>query len=135
MSPMPKKKHLEADVKESVKKLLTDHGWFWFMPPASAYAKVGISDFLAVKHGMFMALETKRGVKAPKPTANQIAFLQSIKANNHLAFVVNEPRLFDLANFLYSLNKAQAAAMRKEQVAEEDGAAMIDAIREMQKEL
>lgn len=131
----PKKQNLEADVKVHVKKLLDDHGWFWWMPPSNAYMKVGVSDFHAVKHGMFLAIETKRGDKKPTPTANQIAFLQSIKANNHFAFVVNRPRLNHLQTFLSSLNAAQYAAMNKQQVAKEDGAAMLDAIREMQQEI
>lgn len=135
MSPMPKKRHLEGDVKADVKKLLDDHGWFWFMPPASQYSKVGIADILCVKHGMFMSIETKRGKGKPEPTANQIGFLQSIKSHNHFAFVVNEARVPVLEAFLTGLNRAQAAAQRKEEVADTDGATMIDAIREMQQEI
>ena len=136
MSQMPKKRHLEGDVKANVKKLLDDHGWFWFMPPASQYSKVGIADILCVKQpGMFMAIETKRGVKKPEPTANQIAFLQSIQASNNFAFVVNEARVPVLEAFLSALNRAQAAAQRKEKAADTDGAIMIDAIREMQQEI
>ena len=135
MSPMPKKRHLEGDVKADVKKLLDDHGWFWFMPPASQFSKVGIADILCVKHGMFLAIETKRGKNKPEPTANQIAFLQSIRSHNHFAFIVNEARVPVLEAFLNRLNRAQAAAMREEKVADEDGAMMIDAIRVMQQEI
>lgn len=135
MSPMPKKRHLEGDVKADVKKLLDDHGWFWFSPPANQYGKSGISDRLAVKHGMFMAIETKRGKNKPKPTANQIAFLQSVKSHNHFAFVVNEARVPVFEGFLTALNRAQAAAQRKEKVADADGATMLNAVREMQQEI
>ena len=135
MSPMPKKRHLEGDVKADVKKLLDDHGWFWFMPPASQYSKVGIADILCVKHGMFLAIETKRGVKKPEPTANQTAFLQQIKGHNHFAFVVNEARVPVLEAFLNGLNRAQASTMRKEKVEDWVGATMVDAIREMQQEI
>lgn len=135
MSPMPKKKHLERDVKEDVNKLLDAHGWFWFSPPANAFGRTGISDKLAVRDGMFMALEVKRGAKPPKPTANQIAFLQTIKHHNHFAFVVNEPRLADLAAFLGALDRSIAATQKKQPVAPEDGAMMLNAIREMQMEL
>lgn len=136
MSPMPKKRHLEGDVKADVKKLLDDHGWFWFMPPASQYSKVGIADILCVKQpGMFMAVETKRGKTKPEPTANQIAFLQSIHATDHFAFVVNEARVPVLEAFLIGLDKAQDAVRRAEKVTAEDGATMINAIREMQQEI
>lgn len=135
MSPMPKKAPLEADTKVKIRTLLEDHGWFWWNVPMNQYAKSGISDIHAVKHGMFMVIEGKRGKGKPEPTANQIGFLQSIKSHNHFAFVVNEARVPVLEAFLGGLNRAQAAAQRSEKVADADGATMIDAIREMQQEI
>ena len=137
MSPMPKKRaerKLEGDVKDDVKEVFDRHGWFWWMPPSNAYSKVGISDFHAVKNHCFMVVETKRGDKPPKPTANQIAFLQDVKQAGHFAFVVNQPRVAVLDGFLAAFERAAAAAQKKQTPATEDGAYMIDAIREMQQE-
>ena len=41
MSPCPKKKHLEGDIKADVKKVLDEFGWFWWMPPANSFGKSG----------------------------------------------------------------------------------------------
>jgi hypothetical protein len=135
MSPMPKKKNLEADVKDDVKKVLDKHGWWYWMPPSNAYGKSGISDFHAVKNRLFMAIETKRGAKKPEPTANQIAFLQKMVEHGHFAFVVNETRVKHLDAFLTSFEIATQAQQKKEPVPEEHGAQMINCIREMQQEI
>ena len=112
MSSMPKKTADESDVKDDVKKVLNAHGWFWWMPPANMYGKSGASDFHAVKDGLFMSIETKRGMKKPEPTANQIAFLQAIRNARHFAFVVNATRVKHLDAFLGSLCRSIAAAQR-----------------------
>ena len=135
MSPMPKKKHLESDTKKAIKALLDEHGWFWWSPPAGAFGVSGIADLQAVKAGMFVALEVKRGTAAPKPTALQIGFLNSIRAADHFAFVVNDARVTHLKAFLEALDRSITAAQRKEQPAPEDGAMMLNAIHEMQGEL
>ena len=57
----------EKDVKAEVKKLLNAHDWFWWMPPANGFGKAGISDFNALKKGVFLAVETKFGSKKPTP--------------------------------------------------------------------
>ncbi len=100
MSPMPKKRHLERDVKFEIKKLLDDHGWFWF-----------------------------------SPTANQIAFLNSVRSHKHFGFVVNEARVDYLKAFLGAFDRAIAAATKRMKVTDEDGAMMLNSIREMQLEL
>jgi hypothetical protein len=80
----------ERDVKAEVKKIFDRHKWFWFCPPANAYGKSGISDFLAIRDGIFMAVETKFD---DQPTALQQGFLSSIAAETGFAFVVDEKRL------------------------------------------
>lgn len=134
MSKMPSKKD-ETDTKAEVKKLLDKHGWFWWSPPAQAYGKSGISDIHAAKTGIFMAIETKRGTKKPDPTVNQIAFLNSMRAADHFAFVVNDTRLPHLKAFLEALDRSTAAAVKEKVVAPEDGAMMLNCIAEMTKEL
>jgi hypothetical protein len=133
MSPMPKKKNLEADVKKDVKAVLDKHGWYWWMPPSNMYSKVGISDFHAIKNRLFMAVETKRG--ASKPTPNQIAFLQQMRDGGHFAFVVNESRVKHLDAFLESFEIATQAQQKKEKVPDEHGAQMLNCLREMQQEI
>ena len=66
----PTNPRIEKDVKTRIKKLLDDHDWFWFMPPANGFGRTGISDIIAVKRGVFLAIEAKFG-KNP-PTAMQI---------------------------------------------------------------
>lgn len=88
----------EKDVKREVKKLLDAHLWFWWMPPANGYGKAGISDFNAVKQGVFMVVETKFG--SNKPTALQIGFCNSVAAEKGIALVVNEKNLNQLASWL-----------------------------------
>jgi hypothetical protein len=68
----------EKGVKENVKRLLDAFDWFWWMPPANGYGKVGVSDFHAIKDGVFLAIETKFG--SNKPTHHQRAFLETINA-------------------------------------------------------
>ena len=135
MSPMPKKKNLEADVKKMVQDVFDKHGWWWYMPASTMYGKVGISDFHALKNRLFMAVETKRGTKPPEPTANQIAFLQKVRDMGHFAFVVNESRVKHLDAFLESFEIATQAAQKKEKVPDEHGAQMLNCLREMQQEI
>jgi hypothetical protein len=135
---MPKKRaqrELEADVKKSVQEVLDDFGWFWWMPPSNTYGKVGISDIHAVKDHIFMVIETKRGKADPKPTPNQIAFLQQIRGQGHFAFVVNEPRILVLRQFLAAFSEAQKAVQAKQMPVAATGATMLDAIRIMQQEI
>jgi hypothetical protein len=134
---MPKKRkdRLEsAGVDVEVIKLFEAYGWFWWRPKASMFGKSGISDFHAAKDGMFMVVEDKNTNGNPKPTANQIAFLQAVRAAKHFAFVVDRSRLVAFETFLRSMNQAQAAAMREETIDPVDGASMLDAIRLMQQE-
>jgi hypothetical protein len=89
---------IERDVKRKVRSLLDAAGWFNWMPPSNAYGKSGIADINAVKDGMFLAIETKVG--SNRPTPQQRAFLQAVRAHGGLAFVVNEKRLDHLAAWL-----------------------------------
>lgn len=117
----------EKDVKREVKKLLDAHEWFWFMPPANGYGKAGISDFLAIRAGVFLALETKFG--GNKPTALQIGFLNSVQAEKGFAFVVSEKNLDWLKAFLIHFDNAAEAVASQQQVDEADGGEMLNAIK------
>lgn len=123
----------EADVKKAVKKLLDKHKWFWWMPPANGFGRTGISDFNAIRGGVFLAVETKFGNN--KPTAMQLGFLNSVAAEDCFAFVVNENRVDSLQAWLEAFDRATEAMGKGEKPAPEDGATMLDAIREMTLEL
>lgn len=120
----------EKDVKKQVKAIFDRHGWFWWMIPANGYGKSGTSDFHAVKAGTFIALETKFG--SNKPTPLQIGFLNSIRAEDGFAFVVNEKNLDWLDAFLESFAIAVACEAKKETLDPEHGARMINALAELQ---
>ena len=99
------------------------------MPPANGYGKAGISDIHAIKAGVFLAIETKFGDRQPTPM--QVAFLNSIRSQDAFGFVVNEKTLGWLAVWLEAFDRATIAQSKSEEVADADGAAMIDAIRMM----
>ena len=121
----------EKDVKAKTKALLKKHDWFWFMPPANAYGKSGISDIIAIRSGTFMAIETKFG--SNKPTPLQVAFLNSIRAEEGFAFVVNDKNLDWFAAFLESFDASVVAASKGEKPSPEDGARMLNALPELMK--
>lgn len=116
----------EKAVKAKVKKLLDKHDWFWWMPPANGYGKGGISDFHALRNGVFLAIETKSGTN--KPSALQKQFCESIMAGKGFAFVVNEQNIEWLDRWLGCFENATIAASRGQEVTHEDGADMLNAI-------
>lgn len=119
----------EADVKKQVKKLLNQHHWFWWMPPANGFGRTGIADFNALRGGVFLAIETKFG--SNKPTPMQVGFIDSVKSEDGMAFVVNEDTIEHFAAWLAAFDKAVQAQSEKREVDPLDGAAMIDAMRAM----
>lgn len=123
----------ESDVKKQVKNLLDRYEWFWWMPPSNAFGKSGISDFNALHSGVFIAIETKFGKNTP--TTMQRGFLHSIQAESGFGFIVNETRIGALETWLAAFACATAATSRGEQPTPEDGAAMLNALIELTKEL
>ncbi len=116
-------------VKAPVKKLLTEHGWFWWMPPANQYGASGVADIHAVKQGMFMVVETKYNRNDPTPL--QMGFLTSVRAERHFAFVVRETTVDAFKRFLHYLDLSLEVAARDEVPGPEIGGPMLDAINEM----
>ena len=142
MSPMPKRTKPEGrNVKAPVRKLLDGHGWFWWFPPANAYGQSTV-DIMAFRTGVLIAIETKWHNR--ELTANQRAFLNSVRAENGFGFVVREGEpgsKYDvhgvawLKDFLHAFDNARDAAMRKVQVDPGDGASMLNAIKALTEEL
>ena len=122
----------ESDVKRDVKKLLNTHRWFWWMPSNNGYGVSGVSDFCALRGGVFLAIETKFDKR--KPTAMQKGFLQSVEAEHGFAFVVNEHRLEALRLWLEAFDRSVAATSKNERPTDEDGALMLDCIGAMTRE-
>lgn len=122
----------EKGVKREVKKLLDAHDWFWFMPPANGYGKAGIADFIALKNGVFLAIETKFGYN--KPTPAQKAFIESVYSQHGLGFGVNEKNIEWLEKWLAAFDRSVAAVQGsaggdpRQAVDEADGALMLNAV-------
>ena len=93
--------HNEDGVKRAVKKLLAQYGWFFWMPPANAFGRSGISDFHALRKGKFLAIETKYGYNKPTPLQQQ--FLKDVMRNDGYTLVVYEDTLDELEDFLRSM--------------------------------
>lgn len=123
----------EAHVKDDVKAILDKHGWFWFMPPSNAYGKSGISDFIALRNEVFMAIETKFGTN--KPTAMQVGFLNSVRAESGFAFVVSDRNIAWFVAFMESFDISVQCAAQREKVPEEHGSRMMNAIYELSNKL
>ncbi len=85
----------EAAVKKQVKKLLTEAGFFYWMPSANGFGMQGVADILAVKHGRILAIETK--FAKGKPTILQQRFLENIRSHGGVALVINETNIDELA--------------------------------------
>ena len=96
----------EADVKKHVKHLLKDYNYYWWMPGANGYGSQGVADFLALKGGLLIAIETKFG--SGKTTALQEKFLLDVARNGGLAMVVRETNLDVLSAGLAALNARMA---------------------------
>lgn len=122
-----KKYSSERDVKRAVKQLLDHYGWYWWMPAANGFGRAGISDFNAVKDGVFVAIETK--FKKTKPTPLQVGYLTSIQSNDCFAFVVNDTNIEWLEIWLRSFAKAVDAYSSASKETPEDGALLLDSIR------
>lgn len=125
----PKVYNRENDVKKAIRNLLDHYGWFHFAVPANGYSLGGVSDRLAVKAGVFLAIEAKFG--SNKPSTLQKAFLESVMAEGGFGFVVNEKNIDQLARWLDAFDRSTTAVSKNEKVADEDGAAMLDAVREL----
>jgi len=100
----------EKDVKAEIKRIFDRHGWFWWMPPANGFGKIGISDFNAVRRGpLFMAVEAKFGKN--KPTIQQKAFLQSVLECSGFGFVVDETTISVFELFMQLFDEAASKVM------------------------
>lgn len=116
----------EKAVKRKIKLLLDKHGWFWWMTPANGFGTSGVSDFCAIKDGVFLVIEAKSGTN--RPTALQKRFAEAILASKGYAFAVNEQNINSLDTFLTSFDDAVTAVSTQGEVPHAAGAAALDAM-------
>lgn len=130
---MTRRNPTEKDVKHKGKALLEKFGWFYWMPPANQFGASGISDLHAVHNNVFMVVEFKHGGNTP--TELQKAFLTTIAAAGHFAFVVDEKSMVIFEAFLRAFDRSMrrvAAAGGDISAADEtDGAIMVNAMRDL----
>ena len=117
----------EKDVKREVKKLLKKHQWFHWMPANNGYGVSGTADILALRAGVFLAVETK--FKYNKPSVMQARFLETVLAESGFGFVVNERTLEAFQAWLEAFDRACIAASKQEPVVDDDGVIMLNAIQ------
>ena len=90
----------EGKVKEACKRLLKNHGIWYYMPVQNGMGVVGIPDIIACWKGQFLAIETKAPGKSTHVTPNQQNTINAINANGGWALVVDSPE--KLQTFLVS---------------------------------
>lgn len=78
----------EKKVKDKVKKILKDHGAYFFNPVTGGYGSSGVPDIVCCYKGRFIGIETKAG--KGKPTALQEKNLMEIAEKGGVAILVNE---------------------------------------------
>ncbi len=120
------KVHDEKGVKKIIKLILNHFGWFTWMPAANGFGAQGVSDHLALKSGVFLAVEAKFGTNKPKPM--QKAWAGHVLTNNGYAFCVSERNIDHLAWFLDSFEHSVAAQIAGRPIPDEHGARMVNAI-------
>jgi len=119
----------ERDVKREIKKVLDKYGWFWFSPPANTFGVTGISDILALRAGVFLAVEAK--YNGNTPTGPQKGFLETVSAESGFGFVVDEKTLPLFARWAELFDKSAKSVETGGSVSDEDGAEMLDCIAAM----
>ena len=88
----------EKKVKDAVKKILNEHGAYYFSPVTGGYGSSGVPDIVACVHGVFFGIETKAG--KGKPTALQEKNLMNIMNTGGVAILINENGLEEFKAFM-----------------------------------
>jgi VRR-NUC domain len=80
----------EGKVKDACKRLLKQHGIWYYMPVQNGMGVVGIPDIIACWKGQFLAIETKAPGKLSNVTPNQQNTINEINRNGGWAIVVDD---------------------------------------------
>jgi Holliday junction resolvase len=90
----------ERKVKDKVKKILDQHGAYYFLPATHGYGSSGVPDIVACVKGKFIGIECK--AKGNTTTALQDRNLKQIEDTGGIALVINEHNLNALVEALES---------------------------------
>ncbi len=89
----------ESKVKAKVRVILTDLGYYHFMPPANGFGRAGIPDIVGCRtDGRFFGIECKAG--KGKTTTLQERELARIQEAGGIALVINEDNVTKLKELL-----------------------------------
>jgi Holliday junction resolvase len=91
----------EKRVKNSVVKILKNHGAYYFYAATGGYGKSGVPDIICCHRGQFLAIECKAGKN--KTTALQDINIAAIREAGGTALVINEENVEELNTLLYIL--------------------------------
>jgi hypothetical protein len=93
----------EKKVKDKVKKVLAEHGAYYFMPATHGYGSSGVPDIVACLRGKFIGIECK--ANKGKPTALQLKNLRELSLSGGLAVLIDERGIDQLGLLLTAVNK------------------------------
>ena len=82
----------EGRVKEAVKKLLKEHGIWYYMPVQNGMGVTGIPDFICCNNGLMLAIETKAPGMRKNLAPNQENRIAEIRAAGGTVLVVDDPQ-------------------------------------------
>ena len=88
----------EAKIKAKCRKVLDEHGAYYFFPATHGYGRSGIPDIIGCHRGVFFGIECKAGKGTT--TALQERELRRIKESGGIALVVNEENVDNIKTLL-----------------------------------
>jgi hypothetical protein len=93
----------EKKVKDKVKKVLAEHGAYYFMPATHGYGSSGVPDIVACLNGKFIGVECK--ANGGKPTALQLKNLRELSSAGGISVLVDDNGIEQLNYLLTGVNK------------------------------
>jgi hypothetical protein len=117
----------EKLVKLKIKEALDSRGWDSWPIPQNGYGVSGVSDRIALRDGVFMAIEAK--LHPNKPTPGQKKFLRQVRSQQCLSFVVSDKTIDAFIAFLDAFDRAQDCAMRNKDADEKDKDILVTSTR------
>lgn len=79
----------EGKTKSKISKYLKENDiWYIMIVPSAFGGSVGVSDYQCLKNSRFFVIEAKREDDKKGPTANQVVYMEKVKYNGGLAFLV-----------------------------------------------
>jgi Holliday junction resolvase len=97
----------EKKVKDKVVSILKAEGAYYFFPMTHGYGRSGVPDIVACVNGWFLGIECKAGKN--KVSEHQAREIQSIRAANGVAVVVNEENWDMLPELIRKLKALKGA--------------------------